>query len=440
MENNMYVSSLGEGITFRAVRETRFKNAFIGVHFYFPLKREYVTVNALLASMLRRSCARYPEYNELRRAHAMLYGAESYTSVAIIGNCQMFSVEMEMTDDRFIPDGECISEECAQLLSELIFRPAVGDDGMLFRPDDLEVTLRNAEERIKARIVDKEEYAASRCSEIMCEGESAALEAGGYLEDLPDVTRDALAQAWKRLLAASSVEIITVGGADHAQVERIFKREFSGIERLPAALPEPPRYKEVTHVREITERLDVNQSKMIMGFRLPVIEPDDRTMAARLMSLMFGGGTSSLLFNNVREKLSLCYYCSSFYSRSSGLMYVRSGIDEANYGKAVEEIRKQLAVIADNEFSDDDFNAARLTALSAFDNIGDSVGSIAQWYALQFLDGCVRTPEQAAERLKAVTRSQIAECASLARLDTVYMLSPEQSEQSGDEPEGGEQP
>ena len=118
-------------------------------------------------------------------------------------------------------------------------------------------------------------------------------------------------------------------------------------------------------------------------------------------------------------------------------MYVRSGIEESNRDKAVEEIKRQLAVIADNAFTDDEFEAVKLYALSAFDNISDSVGSIESWYSLQFLDGCVRTPEQAAERMKAVTRSQVAECASLARLDTVYLLAPEES---GEEtaPEGGE--
>ena len=154
------------------------------------------------------------------------------------------------------------------------------------------------------------------------------------------------------------------------------------------------------------------------------------------MSLLFGGGTTSLLFNNVREKLSLCYYCSSAYSRSSGLLFVRSGIEESNFQKAVDEIKRQLAIIANNEFTDDEFNASKLFALSAFDNISDSIGSIEQWYAVQHLDGCVRTPQQAAERMKAVTRSQVAECASLARLDTVYLLAPEISEESG-EPEGG---
>ncbi len=430
MENNMYVSSPGEGITFRAVRETRFKNACISVHFLLPLSREYATVNSVMMYLLHRSCARYPKYNEFRRELAMLYGADVTTSVSNIGNCQMLTVEIAMTDDRFLPDGESISRECAALLSEIIFRPVVDEDGELFRSEDIEASVRVIRERIQLRINDKAEYASHRCIEIMCEGELLSVEAGGYIEDLPTITRKDLAGAWRRMLSLAAVNIIMVGAVAHEPVEEIFAREFAAIDRRYAGLPDPPKMKEDLHEREVVERMDVRQSKMIIGMRLPVIEPDDRTMAARLMSMIYGGGTSSLLFNNVREKLSLCYYCSSMYLSRSGLMFVSSGIEEKNYRKAVEEIKNQLSAIADNEFTDEVFEATQ---------INDSIGSIERWYCMQFLDGCVRTPEQAAERLKAVTRSQVAECASLVRMDTIYLLAPENREENSGEEGGAEQ-
>ena len=436
-ENNMYVSSLGEGISFRSVWETRFKDACIAIHFVFPMNRDDVTVNAVLGSLLNRSCAKYRQFSELDRALAMLYGASVRTAITIFGNCQMLTVVIGFLDDRFVPGDECVSGECAALLSEIVFRPVVGEDGLLFDGDEVERALRNAEERIRSRINDKEEYASARCCDIMCEGEPMSIEAGGYLEDLPDITREALTKAWRKILSTSLVEIITVGGVNHASVERIFAREFKAFDRHCAELPRLPAYKEPIQVKEVTERMDVQQSKLIMGFRLPITEPDDRTMAARLMSLLFGGGTTSLLFNNVREKQGLCYYCSSDYTRYAGIMYVRSGIEESNKDKVVEEVKRQLEVIASNAFTDDEFNAAKLYMISAFESFKDSIGVIESWYAFQLYDGCVRTPEQGVERIEAVTRSQVAECARLARLDTVYMLAPEAFEETN-ESEGGQ--
>ena len=58
-----------------------------------------------------------------------------------------------------------------------------------------------------------------------------------------------------------------------------------------------------------TERSELSQCKMVMGFCSPVAEPDEAVPALRLFCALFGGTPHSRLFLNVREKLSLCYYC-----------------------------------------------------------------------------------------------------------------------------------
>lgn len=435
-ENNIYVSELGEGISFRSVKETSFKDACIGVHFIYPIDRDDVTLNAILVSLINRSCAMYPQYSDFTRALCKLYGASVQTGINNLGSCQMMTVEIDFMDDRFVPGDECVSGECADLLCELIFRPKIGEDGFLFRQDEVDYSLKNAEERIKSLINDKEGYAASRCVDIMCEGEPMCIEPGGYLDDLPKVTREELTRVWRKILSTARVEIITVGGAGYESVKEIFAREFRAIDRQCVELTGLPPYKEPQEVKDITERMDVQQSRMVMGFRVPVQEPDDMTVVCRLMSSLFGGGSSSLLFKNVREKLSLCYYCSSSYSRLCGTMYVYSGLDESNKDKAVDEIQRQLKIIANNEFTDSEFEAIKLFAVCSLDNSQDSVGSIESWYAFQTFDGCIRTPEQEAERIMAVTRNQVAECASLVRLDTIYLLAPEIPEDASN-PEGG---
>lgn len=437
MENNMYVSSLCDGVSFRSIRETRFKDSILSVHFLLPLSRENATVNAVMSTLLFRTCAKYPGYDSLRRALAMLYGADVSTSVANLGSSQMITVEIQMNDDRFIPGNEPVSVECAELLSELIFRPLRDGDGEPFTDEEVAIAVRTTKERIEARINNKELYALHRMKDIMCENEIISVEAGGYIEDLPGMTRAALAQAWRRMLRTATVNIIMVGGAAHEPVESIFAREFNKVERCPQPLPEPPAKKAVEREKRAIERMDVAQCKMMVGMRIPIIEPDDRAIAAKLMSILYGGSPTSLLFENLREKLSLCYYCSSVYLRASGLLLVSCGLEEENVDMAVGEIKQQLAVLAGNEFSEDVFNASKLYAISGYEQIHDSVESIENWYCMQFLDGCVRTPEQAAERMMAVTRAQVAECASLVQVDTVYLLAPQEDEESGGE-EGGE--
>ena len=86
--------------------------------------------------------------------------------------------------------------------------------------------------------------------------------------------------------------------------------------------------------------MDVAQSKAGGAF-VPASPCPAGMTAMRLMSALFGGTPHSKLFLNVREKLSLCYYCSSSYDRHKGIVMVQSGVEQKNIEKAREEILRQ---------------------------------------------------------------------------------------------------
>lgn len=62
---------------------------------------------------------------------------------------------------------------------------------------------------------------------------------------------------------------------------------------------------------------------------------------------------------NVREKLSLCYYCSARLIRGKGIIVIQSGIEKENRQKVLDEINRQLDIMKNGEFSDEDFEASK---------------------------------------------------------------------------------
>lgn len=62
----------------------------------------------------------------------------------------------------------------------------------------------------------------------------------------------------------------------------------------------------------------------------------------RLMNALLGGTPHSLLFQNVREKMSLCYYCASSYDRHKGVFLIDSGVEETDAARAEEAVLEQL--------------------------------------------------------------------------------------------------
>ena len=113
------------------------------------------------------------------------------------------------------------------------------------------------------------------------------------------------------------------GGADDAM--EVFQRRLGGIKRSVISYdPKPPVIPE-REPRFISERMDVTQGKLVMALRGQTGLDMRGKLAARVMSALLGGTAFSLLFKNVRERMSLCYYCLSRYDRGTGTLLLDSG-------------------------------------------------------------------------------------------------------------------
>ena len=155
-----------------------------------------------------------------------------------------------------------------------------------------------------------------------------------------------------------------------------------------------------------------------MGFRC-----ESRDVPAMIMAnLLFGGSSNSKLFLNVREKLSLCYYASSSYARSKGILTVSSGIETKDYDRALEEILRQLQAVQEGEWEDWELPGARSTILSSLQAMTDGQGAMENWFLGQNATGETETPQELAARLMEVTPQRIMAAAESIVPDTIYFL------------------
>ena len=160
-------------------------------------------------------------------------------------------------------------------------------------------------------------------------------------------------------------------------------------------------------------------------FSVFAAQPQDGVPAMRLAVAMLGGTPSSKLFLNVREKQSLCYYCSASYNSMKGIVLVQSGVEEENLGKAREAILEQLGAMQRGDFTDEEIAAAKMSILNSYRTISDSLGAQAGWYLTQTLTGRPQTLEEAAAAIEAVTREELVRASNRIALDTVYSLTGE---------------
>jgi predicted Zn-dependent peptidase len=176
-------------------------------------------------------------------------------------------------------------------------------------------------------------------------------------------------------------------------------------------------------IREVAEEMELHQCKMVMGFRCAGISTQENVIAASLFAAMFGGTPFSKLFMNVRERLSLCYYCAARYDVSNRLMFVDSGVELKNAGQAREEILRQLDAVRRLDFTDEELANTKLFMKNSVKSINDSASSLETWHLTRTLRGVPGTIEDDCAIIDRITANELAEIAKAVTLDTVYLLS-----------------
>lgn len=412
---------LADGAGVLTLADDRFKTARLTAALLLPLDPALASENAVLPYLLQRCCAEYPGFSALKQRLNELYGARIAADVSRIGECQALTLTAVSMDDRFALHGEAVAAACADLLRSMLFDPVLADGA--FPADNVEQEKRCLIERIESEINNKRLYARRRCEELLCEGEPYAADRYGDIESVRAITPSSAAAAWRRMLKTAQIRLIVQGAAPSAKAAEGFRAGLSALtERRPLS-PAVQVVRRADAVRERTERMDVGQAKLVLGLRAGVAEPDAAVPAMRLMNALLGGTPHSLLFRNVREKLSLCYYCQSGYDRLKGILLIDSGVEEANAAKAKAEILRQLDAVREGAFTDEDLESARLSVVNQFRTIGDLQSTAASWYLGQSLSGPLSTPEEAARAIGAVTRRQVAEAARGVSLGAVYLLA-----------------
>ncbi len=410
---------LADGVVFNSIYDNRFKTMKLMTNIFLPLNEETASVNALLCYVLVRCCKKYPDMIKMSRKLGSLYGAEVNGTVSKMGDMQCLKIDIGGLSDKYAINGEKISAELSALLCEVVFNPKV--ENKKFFENEMLQEKRQILDMIDSDFNDKRVYAFQRLTEIMCEDEVYGLKWCGTKEQLEAVTPERLYVAWENMLKTAHFEITFVGESNPDNAAEVIKNSFKEIKREPVDLSTDVVYS-VFGVKDVVEEMDVAQSKLEIGFRTACAEPEPETVAARLMCVILGGTASSKLFNNVREKKSLCYYCMSRFYRLKGIMVVESGVETANIEAAKKAILAEIEDMKNGNISDFEINSAKLAIVNSTLGVTDTVTGLANWYSSQVMDASVDTPEQACEKIQAVTKEEIVNAAKKLLLDTIFVL------------------
>ena len=401
----------------------KFNRCRITVQLRYQANREKATACALLPFLMERGYQDCPDPTALSCRLAKLYGATLSADTTTSGSCRSLMVSVDGIQQKFALNGECLAKEYAQLALGTVFRPAF-KDGM-FDSQEVEIEKKKLAEELAGEINDKRMYCLRQARRKFFGNHLAGVERTGYLEEVDKLTAEQVTQAWKWLIENSHVEVFC-SGLDEQQAAELVKNELKVVKRLPKPLPqtEPMPVQEPC---EYVETMEMVQAKLCLLFTVKDFDLQKDLSAMRVAMAVLGGSPTSRLFVNVREKQSLCYYCSATFNSFGGMMCIDSGVQPENAKIAKESILNEWRSLCDNPPTAQEMEDAVRFIVNNLAAVEDSISGQENWYIGQLWRGSTESPQEVHQQLLLVTPEQVQQVMQKVHLSVSYLLTKEEA-------------
>jgi predicted Zn-dependent peptidase len=232
----------------------------------------------------------------------------------------------------------------------------------------------------------------------------------GFADSVLKVTPDALRTHMRGHYAPNSVIVAAAGNVEHDRFVEMVSEQFASFEgacALPTA--EAPQSTPAVHVRH----KDSEQAYVVLGTRGLSVR-DERRYALSLLDTILGGGMSSRLFQEIREKRGLVYTVYSFQAayREAGLFGVYCGTSPEHVQSCIDLTVEQFHRVADERVSDDELHLAKEHMKGNLTLSLESTSSrMIRLGRNEFALGRYLSPEEIEARVDAVTADELQELA-----------------------------
>lgn len=411
-----------KGIKLHIIETEKFKTNLTAIFLTLPITKENVTKNSLISAVLRRGSKNMPTMAQISQELEEMYGASFDCGIDKTGDNHVLKFYLESINDNFLPNqGENILKKSIEKIFEIVFNPLTEDGA--FKEEYVKQEKENVKRIIEGKPDNKARYAFDRCIEEMYKDKPYGLYKYGYIEDLEKITAQELYDYYEEMKSKCKIDIFVSGNINDEVIKLVEENE--NIQKLqdrePKYMISQTEEKEEVQEKEVVEKMDVTQGKIVIGLDLH-LEDEKQRYDTMVYNAILGGTANSKMFQEVREKASLAYTAGSSYVRYKSNIFIKCGIEIKNYEKAMEIIRKQLEDMKNGVFTEEDIENAKKGIISGIKSIDDEQDTEITYFFGQELTNAKTSLEEYIEKIQNVTREDIIKIANSATVNTVYFL------------------
>ncbi len=290
------------------------------------------------------------------------------------------------------------------IISDLVLNP-------LFQEADIEKEKGVILEELKME-VDNPEYLIHEmyCSTFW-HGHALGRSILGTKDTIRSFTAPVLREYYAETYAPSNLLITAAGHLSHEEMVDLVRERFERLPTRPHAEvpPQPRTYANI----KLKDKRSLEQTHLCMGVPSYPL-PHARRFACYVLNTILGGGMSSRLFQNIRERQGLAYAVFSELNayRDSSSLIVYAGTSTESAPRVVESILKEFRRMKEESLPEDELRRAKDhlkgSLMLSLESTSSRMANLARQ---EIFFGRFYTLDQLADLVEAVTAEQVQEVA-----------------------------
>ena len=326
------------------ISSNKFSDVSVAIRTQFPLERSTITAYNILVYMLKTKTELFKTKQALISNLNEAYGMKLACGLSSYGADLILTTRIQYIRSDWIEEEDYI-HKVKEITDQVLFHSVLDEASF----EEAKYLYRNKLTRI---LDDPDGLAIYTCLTTLNTNHEISIPIQGSLDDLDQLTLQDIQNVYSAYLKANK-HIFVCGCLDEEMKTYLERMDSSSKLNSTRSLLPILDYQE-----EIIEK-NISQSSIALVYATSTDILSEDYYKMFVMNSLLGQSPTSLLFEEVREKHSLCYSISSYLIQFDGALIITLGTNKENIEKAIDLINQQIQRIIDLDFDPELLNTAK---------------------------------------------------------------------------------
>ena len=412
------IEKINDNLTLIKTRKYKDINVYLRFSIYYSLKEKASLI--LLSKLYSLTSIKYPSKSLMSNAKDMLYGIDVVSQCKSRANIISLNIQYSFINPKFLND--ITLDDYLSFIKETFFNTIIDEKSV---NEAKKIVISSMKRRLDKPVA----YASEKVNEILAKQNKEFLSYTASTElihAIKSINLKDVKDSYKNIINKAQLDMYVCGDINIKQLNKLCFIDFNNRKAVNF------KYSKFKYqqIKDITNRKKISQSCLNVLYSCPYTKQSKDFFAWNMGNALLGYFPVSLLFMEVREKLSLCYSIGVIDYKNDGLVKIYTNIDGKNKKTVVDEINKQINRIVNKDYDFNQLEISKSLFANSIQSLYDEQENLVDYLYECKLSKFDYSIEEYSRKIMEVTPDQIAKVFKHYKPLFVYMLKGESNEKA----------